>query len=85
MSDSEIQSRIEDPKPKAVEAPSKASSVIGEQSTHLFGLALVFTLFALCIGVFCVALDNTIIATAIPRITDDFKTLQDVGWYGSGK
>jgi len=29
------------------------------------------------------ALDNTILATAIPRITDDFKALNDVGWYGS--
>jgi hypothetical protein len=28
-------------------------------------------------------LDNTIIATAIPRITDDFHSLKDVGWYGS--
>jgi MFS family permease len=27
--------------------------------------------------------DNTIIATAIPRITDEFKALNDVGWYGS--
>lgn len=27
--------------------------------------------------------DNTIIATAIPRITDQFKALEDVGWYGS--
>ena len=27
--------------------------------------------------------DNTIIATAIPRITDHFKTINDVGWYGS--
>ncbi|EDU45322.1 AraJ, Arabinose efflux permease [Pyrenophora tritici-repentis] len=38
---------------------------------------------ALCLSVFCMALDNTIIATAIPRITDDFKALNDVGWYGS--
>lgn len=29
------------------------------------------------------AQDNTIIATAIPRITDQFKALNDVGWYGS--
>ena len=27
--------------------------------------------------------DNTIIATAIPRITDQFKAIDDVGWYGS--
>ncbi|KAK6357680.1 hypothetical protein TWF718_001988 [Orbilia javanica] len=38
---------------------------------------------ALCLSVFCMALDNTIIATAIPKITDHFKSLNDVGWYGS--
>jgi MFS family permease len=38
---------------------------------------------ALCLSVFCMALDNSIIATAIPRITDQFHALQDVGWYGS--
>ncbi|GME66062.1 MFS general substrate transporter [Neofusicoccum parvum] len=38
---------------------------------------------ALCLAVFCVALDNTIIATAIPKITSDFHSLEDVGWYGS--
>lgn len=46
-----------------------------------FKLALVTT--ALCLSVFCMALDNTIIATAIPKITDDFKAIDDVGWYGS--
>lgn len=29
------------------------------------------------------AIDNTIIATAIPKITDHFKSLDDIGWYGS--
>ncbi|KAM3499052.1 hypothetical protein MY10362_007664 [Beauveria mimosiformis] len=39
---------------------------------------------ALCLSVFCVALDNTIIATAIPRITDEFRgSVQDIGWYGA--
>ncbi|PON20618.1 major facilitator superfamily transporter [Trichoderma gamsii] len=38
---------------------------------------------ALCLSVFCMALDNTIIATAIPRITDQFRAVDDVGWYGS--
>ncbi|KAL0941719.1 major facilitator superfamily transporter [Colletotrichum truncatum] len=39
----------------------------------------------LCIafGVLCTFLDEGIIATAIPRITDDFGSLKDVGWYGS--
>ena len=30
-----------------------------------------------------VALDMTIVATAIPRITDEFHSLNQVGWYGS--
>ncbi|KAJ5542629.1 Major facilitator superfamily domain general substrate transporter [Penicillium sp. DV-2018c] len=44
---------------------------------------LVLITIALCLCVFCVALDNTIIATAIPKITDQFNSLEDVGWYGS--
>jgi MFS family permease len=35
------------------------------------------------LSVFCLALDNSIIATAIPRITDQFHALDDVGWYAS--
>jgi len=47
------------------------------------GFTFGITLFALFISLFCVALDGTIIATAIPRITDQFHALQQVGWYGS--
>ncbi|KAK1961266.1 MFS general substrate transporter [Colletotrichum sublineola] len=32
---------------------------------------------------FVLALDNTILATAIPQITSDFQSLNDTGWYGS--
>ncbi|KAI0851731.1 MFS general substrate transporter [Daldinia vernicosa] len=32
---------------------------------------------------FLIMLDNTILATAIPYITDEFHSLLDVGWYGS--
>ncbi|KAH6607730.1 efflux pump antibiotic resistance [Trichoderma cornu-damae] len=35
------------------------------------------------VSMFLVALDRTIIATAIPTITDDFKSLKDLGFYGS--
>ncbi|KIW82936.1 hypothetical protein Z517_02179 [Fonsecaea pedrosoi CBS 271.37] len=47
------------------------------------GVKLALICLALCLSVFLVALDNTIIATAIPKITDHFKSLGDVGWYGS--
>jgi hypothetical protein len=32
----------------------------------------------------CMYSDNSIIATAIPKITDEFNSLSDVAWYGSG-
>ncbi len=31
------------------------------------------------------AMDNTILATVIPRITDQFESLNDVGWYSSSR
>ena len=40
-------------------------------------------ILALVLSMFLVSLDMTIVATAIPRITDEFHSLQDVGWYGS--
>ncbi|TDZ53156.1 Efflux pump aflT [Colletotrichum trifolii] len=40
-------------------------------------------IFSNFIALFLVALDRTIIATAIPRITDEFGSLGDIGWYGS--
>ncbi|KAM5347709.1 hypothetical protein ACJ41O_007533 [Fusarium nematophilum] len=48
------------------------------------GVKLALITLALCLAVFVMALDNSIIATAIPRITDEFESLNDVGWYGSG-
>lgn len=54
-----------------------------DSANHIHGVPLVLTLIALSCAVFCVALDMTIIATAIPRITDEFHALQDIGWYGS--
>ncbi|KAF3309017.1 hypothetical protein TWF173_011527 [Orbilia oligospora] len=35
------------------------------------------------LSMFLVALDRTIISTAIPQITDEFNSITDVGWYGS--
>lgn len=47
--------------------------------------SLRFWLTLLCnfLALFLVALDRTIIATAIPRISDEFQALGDIGWYGS--
>jgi hypothetical protein len=39
---------------------------------------------SLFLGTFLLALDTTIIGTAIPSITTSFHTLDDIAWYGSG-
>ncbi|KAL7941085.1 major facilitator superfamily domain-containing protein [Trichoderma barbatum] len=47
------------------------------------GPRLVLIVFFACIALLLQALDTTIVSTAIPAISDQFKTTQDVGWYGS--
>ncbi|KAI9842020.1 MAG: hypothetical protein M1837_007516 [Sclerophora amabilis] len=47
------------------------------------GFRFFVILMALILSMFLVALDMTIVATAIPRITDEFHSLDQVGWYGS--
>ncbi|KAK8044333.1 hypothetical protein PG993_004357 [Apiospora rasikravindrae] len=51
---------------------------------HLNRLQFATLSLAMALSVFLMALDESIIATAIPRITDGFHSLNDVGWYGSG-
>ncbi|KAL3423692.1 major facilitator superfamily transporter [Phlyctema vagabunda] len=55
----------------------------GEGIEYPTGVKLGLISLSLCLSVFLMALDNTIIATAIPKITDQFHSLPDVGWYGS--
>ncbi|KAK4157152.1 hypothetical protein C8A00DRAFT_40385 [Chaetomidium leptoderma] len=47
------------------------------------GWTFTFIVVALVCSIFLVSLDMTIVATAIPRITDEFQGLEDVAWYGS--
>ncbi|RFU35989.1 hypothetical protein B7463_g365, partial [Scytalidium lignicola] len=54
-----------------------------DQIIYPTGASLGVLTLGLCMATFVVALDNTIIATAIPRITSVFHSTNDVGWYGS--
>ncbi|KAF9696096.1 hypothetical protein EKO04_005868 [Ascochyta lentis] len=54
-----------------------------DESKYISGIKLWTLSFGLCLTTFVIALDNTIIATAIPKITSVFNSLEDVGWYGS--
>jgi EmrB/QacA subfamily drug resistance transporter len=44
---------------------------------------LTIIMLAIYIPIFLVALDRTIIGTAIPQITNQFHSISDIGWYGS--
>ncbi|KXT13084.1 hypothetical protein AC579_4904 [Pseudocercospora musae] len=65
------------------DAHAHAQAEQEDQTEFPRGLKLAAITVALGLSVFCMALDNTIIATAIPKITDQFKAIGDVGWYGS--
>ncbi|KAJ5004089.1 Efflux pump aflT [Colletotrichum sp. SAR 10_66] len=47
------------------------------------GLKLILIIIALCLAVFLVALDQTIIAPALGAITSEYGSVKDIGWYGS--
>lgn len=66
--------------PERSETPTSVDDSALE-STLVTGWRLAAIVTALCLSVFCMALDNTIIATAIPKITDAFNALDDVAWY----
>jgi hypothetical protein len=50
---------------------------------HLTGPPLVLALIALNISTILIFLDNTILSTATPTITNEFHSVQDIGWYVS--
>ncbi|KAK0729229.1 major facilitator superfamily domain-containing protein [Apiosordaria backusii] len=61
----------------------KKSEPLGEESRYVSGLPLVCLVVGLMFAVFLISIDRTIISTAIPNITEEFKSTPDIGWYGS--
>lgn len=75
-----------DEKPAQGPDSDQSSSQNGSEEDDIeypTSIKLTLITVALCLTVFCIALDNTIIATAIPKITDHFKAINDIAWYGS--
>lgn len=62
-----------------------ASPAAGEEKEPdwAHGWKLANILAAAAFVCFLVLMDGSIIVTAIPRITNDFHSLTDVGWYGA--
>ncbi|RFU24474.1 hypothetical protein B7463_g11864, partial [Scytalidium lignicola] len=55
----------------------------GDEMQYPKGFTMAIIMSAVLLAMFLVALDRTILGTAIPKITDQFDSLSDVGWYGS--
>jgi hypothetical protein len=66
-------------------APPEPEPTEEEEADRAQPQSVRFWLTLLCnfLALFLVALDRTIIATAVPRISDEFQALGDIGWYGS--
>ncbi|KAH8688794.1 putative efflux pump antibiotic resistance protein [Talaromyces proteolyticus] len=54
-----------------------------DENKYPSALNLTIIVVACFLAIFLTALDQTIVSTAIPRITDQFGSVNDVGWYGS--
>lgn len=63
--------------------PQVNHSTTATPETGMYGLPLFALTAALSMAVFLVAMDVNVIATAVPHITGEFRSLEDVGWYGS--
>lgn len=65
------------------EGPVAADLGGGDGVVYPKGLTRLLIILSLCLSVFLVALDQTIIAPALGAITEQFSSVRDIGWYGS--
>lgn len=65
------------------EISGEESSSSNDESQFPPASKVLLIVVAIYLAAFLVALDQTIIGVAIPKITDQFKSLSDIGWYGS--
>ncbi|KAK4234362.1 major facilitator superfamily domain-containing protein [Achaetomium macrosporum] len=70
---------------KSAETAAKESpSTSNEQSNEAPNkVTTALVICSVLLSMFLVALDRTIVSTAIPVISNEFNSLSDVGWYGS--
>ncbi|KAK8080295.1 MFS multidrug transporter [Apiospora hydei] len=67
--------------PPAVVSPANSEEEDGHAWVSGWKLGIIIT--AITLPCFLLLLDTSIIVTAIPQITDDFRSLPDVGWYAA--
>jgi hypothetical protein len=80
-----VQSNIDSPgQSRPIEA-LQIEEPLNEEEDIVFptGPKLWSTMASMCIALFLSGLDITIVAVAVPSITDEFQTISDIGWYSA--
>ncbi|KAG7064423.1 major facilitator superfamily transporter [Colletotrichum scovillei] len=67
----------------SVVSPSSGSEVEGEQGVEGWRLAVL--VIGICLAVFSISADRSLLTTAIPQITSELQSTADIGWYGSAQ
>ncbi len=95
--DSDYEKTIQDEGSKVSIPPTKENSEAGsiaspttpspqaadQEAEYISGAKLIAVIASITLVAFLMLLDTSIVATAVPSITNDFRSLPDVGWYGS--
>ncbi|KAL2059767.1 hypothetical protein VTL71DRAFT_10151 [Oculimacula yallundae] len=61
----------------------ESNEIVVENDEYITGIKLFLIVAVVSLSMFTMLLDTSIIVTAVPQITSDFHSLEDVGWYGS--
>lgn len=54
-----------------------------DEHKYLSPIGVLSLMVGLGVSAFLLALDSTVLSTALPRITSHFHSIEDIGWYGS--
>ncbi|KAF2732253.1 MFS gliotoxin efflux transporter glia [Polyplosphaeria fusca] len=83
MEDMELDNRRSPRTDDSPHANSATSTIPTPQLQRPHGIRLAIITIGLILSIFLAALDQSIVATAIPSITDQFGSIGNIAWYGS--
>ena len=76
-------SSLHDEKKVSLDSSPSTSSPTSPPPSYPEGAKFYLLFGSILTSIILVALDQTIVSTAVPEVTNQFKTFSDVGWYGS--
>lgn len=68
---------------RVINKEEDTEALVESEDQYPSGFKLMMITVSLILSILLVALDMTIVATAIPKITDDFRGIADVTWYST--